>query len=324
MSEKKFYVNINLQDNEVVKLKADTLDINTNAASSNTKRIVYWAGDYYYSDGTNWVQMSGGGGSGTVTDVTATSPLSSTGGTTPDISIDQADGTTDGYLSSTDWNTFNNKQSALGYTPENAANKSTTTADSSSSVKFPVWSAVVSYVTGLGYLLASTAASTYQTLSNLVTSFGATPSDTKYPSEKLVKDSLDAKQDNLGYTPENVANKSSSYTVSSITTYANTKALVDGLATKQDYLGYTAENVANKSDSYTVSSSTTYSSTKALVDGLATKQSSLGYTAENVANKSDSYTISSSVTYASTKALVDGLANYAPPSVKLFNYYNFM
>lgn len=37
----------------------------------------------------------------------------------------------------------------------------------------------------------------------------------------------------LSYVPEDVVNKSSSYTVSSITTYANTKALVDGLATKQ-------------------------------------------------------------------------------------------
>ena len=36
-------------------------------------------------------------------------------------------------------------------------------------------------------------------------------------------------------------------------------------------LGYTPENVANKSDSYTVSSSTTYATTKAVVDGLATK-----------------------------------------------------
>jgi len=40
-------------------------------------------------------------------------------------------------------------------------------------------------------------------------------------------------------------------------------------------LGFTPENVANKSDSYTVSSSTTYASTKALVDGLATKQNTL-------------------------------------------------
>jgi hypothetical protein len=47
---------------------------------------------------------------------------------------------------------------------------------------------------------------------------------------------------------------------------------------KQNALGYTPENVSNKSDSYTSSSSTTYSSTKALVDGLATKQALLGYT----------------------------------------------
>ena len=38
-------------------------------------------------------------------------------------------------------------------------------------------------------------------------------------------------------------------------------------------LGYTPENVANKSDSYTVTSSTTYATTKAVVDGLATKLS---------------------------------------------------
>ena len=44
-----------------------------------------------------------------VEDVTATAPLSSSGGTTPDISITQADSTTDGYLSSADWNTFDGK-----------------------------------------------------------------------------------------------------------------------------------------------------------------------------------------------------------------------
>lgn len=35
--------------------------------------------------------------------------------------------------------------------------------------------------------------STFQTLGNLVTSWGSTPSDTKYPSEKLVKDYVDGK-----------------------------------------------------------------------------------------------------------------------------------
>jgi hypothetical protein len=44
-----------------------------------------------------------------VEDVTATAPLSSSGGATPDISITQADSTTDGYLSSADWNTFDGK-----------------------------------------------------------------------------------------------------------------------------------------------------------------------------------------------------------------------
>ncbi len=46
---------------------------------------------------------------GTVTSVTASTPLSSSGGTTPNISIQVANGSQDGYLSSTDWNTFNDK-----------------------------------------------------------------------------------------------------------------------------------------------------------------------------------------------------------------------
>lgn len=48
-----------------------------------------------------------------VTDVTGTSPIVSTGGTTPDISISQSGAATDGYLSTGDWNAFNNKQDAL-------------------------------------------------------------------------------------------------------------------------------------------------------------------------------------------------------------------
>lgn len=39
----------------------------------------------------------------------------------------------------------------------------------------------------------------------------------------------------LGYTAENAANKSNSYTLSSTTTYPNTKALVDGLAAERSY-----------------------------------------------------------------------------------------
>jgi len=52
---------------------------------------------------------------GFVTAVTASGPLSSSGGTAPNISIQQANTSQDGYLSSTDWNTFNNKQAAGNY-----------------------------------------------------------------------------------------------------------------------------------------------------------------------------------------------------------------
>lgn len=48
-----------------------------------------------------------------VSSVSGTSPISSSGGTSPTISISQASGSTNGFLSSTDWTTFNNKQNAL-------------------------------------------------------------------------------------------------------------------------------------------------------------------------------------------------------------------
>jgi len=52
---------------------------------------------------------------GTVTAVTATAPVVSSGGTMPDISMPAANTTTNGYLTSTDWNTFNSKQPAGTY-----------------------------------------------------------------------------------------------------------------------------------------------------------------------------------------------------------------
>jgi hypothetical protein len=53
---------------------------------------------------------------GTVTSVTASSPLFSSGGATPNITIQQASGSQNGFLSSTDWTTFNNKQNTLTLT----------------------------------------------------------------------------------------------------------------------------------------------------------------------------------------------------------------
>jgi hypothetical protein len=48
---------------------------------------------------------------GTVTSVSASSPLSSSGGTNPTITISAAGSSSSGFLTSIDWNTFNNKAS---------------------------------------------------------------------------------------------------------------------------------------------------------------------------------------------------------------------
>jgi len=53
---------------------------------------------------------------GTVTAVTATAPVVSSGGTAPDISMPAANTSVSGYLTSTDWNTFNNKAPATSGT----------------------------------------------------------------------------------------------------------------------------------------------------------------------------------------------------------------
>ena len=72
------------------------------------------AGKYLTTDGTtaSWATLPPSG----VSAVTASAPLASSGGATPNITITQASGSTNGYLSSTDWNTFNNKQNALTLT----------------------------------------------------------------------------------------------------------------------------------------------------------------------------------------------------------------
>ncbi|MCX6107967.1 MAG: hypothetical protein NTY08_19225, partial [Proteobacteria bacterium] len=60
----------------------------------------------------SWVSTS----VGSVTNVTGTAPISvATGTSTPVISMSQANGSTNGYLSSADWTTFNGKQAAGNY-----------------------------------------------------------------------------------------------------------------------------------------------------------------------------------------------------------------
>jgi hypothetical protein len=86
-------------------------------------------------------------GTAPVTSVTGTAPVVSSGGTTPAISMAAATTSVSGYLSSTDWNTFNGKQAALGFTPENVANKATDgTLAANSDTNYPSQKAVKTYV----------------------------------------------------------------------------------------------------------------------------------------------------------------------------------
>ncbi|ASD62693.1 tail fiber domain-containing protein [Bdellovibrio bacteriovorus] len=64
------------------------------------------------TNGAGNITISASGGGGSVTSVTAQSPLGVAGtAAVPDLFITQANSTTNGYLSSTDWQAFNNKQS---------------------------------------------------------------------------------------------------------------------------------------------------------------------------------------------------------------------
>ncbi len=90
----------------VSSIKGKPVDPTVDNPSANT---------YLKYDGTKWVaEAIVGGAGGTVTSLSATSPLSVTNPTsTPQISIPAATGSVNGYLTSGDWTTFNNKQNSL-------------------------------------------------------------------------------------------------------------------------------------------------------------------------------------------------------------------
>ncbi|NDG29275.1 hypothetical protein EB118_04130 [bacterium] len=66
-----------------------------------------------------------------VSSVSGTSPIISSGGTTPAISIQQASSIQDGYLSAADWTTFNNKQPAGNYANDTLSNLGVTAINAS-------------------------------------------------------------------------------------------------------------------------------------------------------------------------------------------------
>jgi hypothetical protein len=92
-----------------------TQDEGTNVSTNTT--TLNFTGDgvtaSLTSPGVVEVNIPSGGGGGGVTAVTGTAPIASSGGATPDISISQASSSSDGYLSSSDWSNFDNKQDTL-------------------------------------------------------------------------------------------------------------------------------------------------------------------------------------------------------------------
>lgn len=77
-----------------------------------------------------------------------------------------------------------------------------------------------------------------------------------------------------GYSLENLHNVKITATTAGKVLGSTTEGLWEN-KTIPDALGFTPENITNKSDSYTTSSSITYVSGKALVEGLGTKQNTL-------------------------------------------------
>lgn len=139
------------------------------------------------------------------------------------ISIDytngqSASGSTKGFLTSVDWTTFNSKQSAITQGNLTEATSSVLTITGGTS-------AVIGSGTSIQVKQSSGSQSGFLSSTDWTT--------------------FNSKQSALGYTAENTANKSSSYTASSTTTYANTKALVDGLATKVGVVAKTTTDGTN-------------------------------------------------------------------------------
>jgi hypothetical protein len=84
-----------------------------NLESTDLLEVSEFNGTGYVSKSITGQEIIDSVSSSGVTAVTGTAPISSSGGTTPAISIATANTTTTGALTSTDWNTFNGKQSTL-------------------------------------------------------------------------------------------------------------------------------------------------------------------------------------------------------------------
>ena len=102
---------------------------------------------------------------GTVTSVTGTAPVVSSGGTTPAISMAAATTSVSGYLTSTDWNTFNGKQPAGSYVTSGGA-LGTPSSGTLTNCTFPTLN---QNTTGTAANITATSNTSLTSLANLVT-----------------------------------------------------------------------------------------------------------------------------------------------------------
>jgi hypothetical protein len=115
-------------DRIVVKVRVTNTDSTTNSITFHTE------GNTNYSVATTTLNQVIP--TGAVTSVTGTAPIASSGGTTPAISISQSGAASDGYLSSTDWNTFNNKVDDNIYTADGTLGGNRTVTMNTNTITF--------------------------------------------------------------------------------------------------------------------------------------------------------------------------------------------
>jgi hypothetical protein len=146
----------------IANIKGTNLTSNRNYELPNASGTIALTSDIPTIDATPTDGSSNAVSSNGVFDALATKEPTITAGTTGQyyrgdktfqtldksaVGLGNVDNTSDANkpVSTATQTALNLKQNSLGFTPEDSANKSTSTSDSASSVKFPVWSAILSY-----------------------------------------------------------------------------------------------------------------------------------------------------------------------------------